>query len=260
MEINKVYNMPCEELMLQMESESVDMILTDPPYGSTNCEWDKIGNIQLYFNEFLRIIKQKGVIVVTADMKLASKIITLFYDYFRYDWVWEKNRGSNFAVSKFQPIRVHEHILIFSKSAACFTQNNKSIEFNPQYMKGIAYKRDHRNEINKDKVSLSVMKKGSKLNDFTINDGNYTPVSVLRFIKENATVHPTQKPIKLFEYLINSYSKENDLIFDPFLGSGTTALACQNTKRNYIGCEIDKDYFDICNKRILANKQQTKLF
>lgn len=231
-EINKIYNMDCIEGMKLIKDNSINMILCDLPYGITSRnKWDIIIPFNELWYQYKRIIKENGTIILTAVEPFSSKLICSNIDMFKYEWIWIKSRSVNFLNAKKQNLRKHEHILVFYK---------KQCTYNPQ---GLIYKP----RINKRSTTGNNCNESGKSNfsKFT----NY-PTSILEIRSETKTVHPTQKPLKLFEYLIKTYTNENDLVLDNCIGSGTTAVACKNLNRNFIGFELNEKYFDIANERL----------
>jgi site-specific DNA-methyltransferase (adenine-specific) len=251
LEINKIYNEDCigDNGMCLIPDKSIDMILCDLPYTFkgknrvTANRWDLPIDDSLLWENYLRIIKDNGAIVLTATNPFASYLIYNHLEYFKYDWVWEKDNGSNFVHVKTQPFKVHEMVLVFGKAPTTFNKNNFNLKYNPQftYSKPYTMKRD-----GSDVTNLSGF--GGRTN--TINeDGKRYPRTVQKFNLERG-LHPTQKPVALFEYLIKTYTNEGETILDNCIGSGTTAISAINTNRNYIGFELDENYYNIANDRI----------
>jgi len=235
-------NGDCLELMKELPANSVDMILCDLPYKETGNKWDnKLIDTKKVFNEYKRLIKEDGAIILTATMRFAIELITEGYDLYKYDWIWEKDNGTNAPNTPYQPFRIHEFVLVFGKGRVT---NGKRIpmKYNPQKTKGEPYKQMS------GKVSENW--KGGLKNVVTDNkDGLRHPKTIQKFNRDRG-LHPTQKPVSLFEYLIKTYSNEGDLILDNCAGSGTTGVACINTNRNFILMEREQKYIDIINKRI----------
>ena len=229
--LNKIYNEDCLEGMQRIEDKSVDMILCDLPYGTTACKWDEIIPFKPLWEQYERIIKDNGAIILTASQPFATKLINSNIDLFRYEWIWEKEQGVNFMLAKKQPLKVHENVLIFYK---------KQPTYNPQMTAGKPY-------ISGKGTSGDVTGNVEKIQ--TKNKGTRYPRSIQKINRETG-LHPTQKPVELFEYLIKTYTDENDVVLDNAIGSGTTAVACLNTGRNYIGFELDEDYYEIANSRV----------
>lgn len=237
LEINKIHQGNCLKLMKEIIEGSVDMILCDLPYGLTNNEWDKQLNLDILFFEYWRVLKSDGCIILTAQQPYVTQLINHQLKYFRYDLIWKKGeRASGFLNANKMPLRNHEHILIFYK---------KLPTYNPQFRKG---KPTH--------------KKGKPEKETNNNYGTYKtvptrdygedkfPLSVIDFERPHPPIHPTQKPVELFRYLIRTFSNEGDLVLDNCVGSGTTAEASKQLNRNFIGIELDHKYVDIANKRL----------
>jgi len=246
---NKVILGDCLEVMKEIEDKSIDMILCDLPYGTTSCSWDIIIPFEPLWEQYKRIIKDNGAIVLTASQPFTSALVMSNVEMFKYDLVWNKNLATGFLNANRMPLRSHEEILIFYK---------KQPIYNPQKIKG---KKNHSRGKNKCKTN-------NLYGYHKIAEDNFTelkhPKSVLEIQKEHPskTIHPTQKPVALFEYLIKTYTNENDLVLDNCAGSGTTGIACINTKRNYILIEKEKEYYDIIIKRIkeVEDLEKSKLF
>ena len=232
----------CLELMKSIPSGSVDAIITDPPYGTTACKWDSVIDFALMWEQLNRIIKPNGAIVLFGSEPFSSALRMSNIKNYKYDWVWKKNRGSNFASLKYQPFKEHENVLIFSKKTHKYYPIKE-----PRSEGGKARA--------KYKIKASNTGKREVLNGMTATDLGYinkdlrNPSSVQKFNTEVGK-HPTQKPIALMEYLIKTYTNENETVLDFTMGSGTTGVACVNTNRNFIGIEQDDNYFNIAKERI----------
>jgi len=253
MELNKVYSGDCLEVMKDIPDKSIDMILCDLPYGTTACSWDRIIPFEPLWEQYKRIIKDNGAIVLSANEPFATLLRMSNMKEYKYDWIWNKNRGGNFVSANYQPMKVHEVICVFGKFPITF--NPKKIKnYNPQMDKGKPYSRGKIRNVN---WNGSDVKTGGFHNNF---EGLRFPQSIINISnKNNNSLHPTQKPVALFEYLIKTYSNKGDLVLDNCIGSGTTAVACINTNRNFIGMELEQKYVDIANKRIEETLKQTKL-
>jgi len=225
----------CLEEMKNIPDKSIDMILCDLPYGTTACKWDTIIPLEPLWEQYKRIIKDNGAIVLTASQPFTSALVMSNIKMFKYEWVWNKNRGTGIFNAKKSPLKSHENVLVFYK---------KQPIYNPQFTEGKPYTAKQGKQS--DAFGLNT---GKEI--ITINDGKRYPLSSMYFISTNGrNVHPTQKPVALFEYLIKTYTNEGDLVLDNCAGSGTTGVACKNLNRNFIGIELDKDYFEIAKKRI----------
>jgi len=231
----------CLELMKDIPDGSVDMILADLPYGTTACKWDTIIPFEPLWEQYNRVIKDNGAIVLFGSEPFSSRLRMSNIKNFKYDWIWLKSLGANPLLCKKQPMKYHEIISVFYK---------KQPTYNPQMTKG--------KKRNKKPCTWGNKKDeiyGGCLSDFNgvdnVNDVYY-PRSYQYFSNANQKEkrHPTQKPVALLEYLIKTYTNEGDLVLDNCMGSGTTGVACKNLNRNFIGMELDQDYFEIAKKRI----------
>lgn len=247
-EINQIYNMDCLEGMKYIPDKSIDMILCDLPYGTTQNKWDSVIPFSELWNHYERLIKDNGVIILFGQGLFAYKLALSNEKLFKYDLVWKKgNRSTGFLDAKKRPLRNHELILIFYK---------RQPRYNPQFeigqpLHGMGSKFKTKEGVNN---NYGYFNKSDEKWDSRKGETKKYPKSILVFNKPHPPIHPTQKPVALFEYLIRTYTNEGDLVLDNCMGSGTTAIACMNTKRNFIGFELEKKYFDICIKRIAENK------
>ena len=232
----------CLELMKDIPNGSIDMILADLPYGTTSCKWDVIIHFEPLWEQYKRIIKDNGVIVLTASQPFTSALVMSNIDWFRYELIWEKERPTNIMFMKKQIGKVHENILVFYK---------RQPTYNPLMTK-------------RDNPTIAVYGKDKKGGDSKTHKNQrlrYTegynrfvkyPRSVIKINRDTlkGSMHPTQKPVALFEYLIKTYTNENDLVLDNTAGSGTTAIAALNTNRQFIVMEKEQKYYDIILKRV----------
>ena len=248
MQINLI-NGDCLEVMKDIPDGSVDMVLTDPPYGTTACKWDSIIPLEPMWEQLKRIIKPNGAIVMTASQPFTSKLISSNYKMFKYCWVWEKNRPSGFAQCKNKPLSGHEDIVVFSSGVTVHKgQSEKRMDYHPQGLVEINKKTSGaRPSQNAGGMSYRPSHKKTIIQTHT----NY-PRTVIKF-KGDQGLHPTQKPVALMEYLIKTYTNEGETVLDFTMGSGTTGVACKNLDRDFIGIELDTEYFDIAKGRINAN-------
>lgn len=248
MEINKIYLGDCLELMPQIATGSIDMILCDLPYGTTACKWDTIIPFDKLWEQYERIIKDNGAIVLTASQPFSSALIMSKVELFRYRWIWDKKIGANFQLAKLQPMNIVEDICVFSKAKTANGAKLNMVYYpiKTKRDKPITYGGSPSTEtLNKHNMVALRNDDGTKK--------TYTdkfPTSILSYDKQKG-LHPTQKPVDLFEYLIRTYTKDGELVLDNCIGSGTTAIACKRTNRNFIGIEKEQKYFDIANKRLL---------
>ena len=255
MELNKIYNEDCLEGMKKIPDKSVDMILCDLPYGTTACKWDTIIPFELLWEQYERIINDNGAIVLTASQPFTSALIMSNTSLYKYNFVWEKSKGNNFVHAKNMPLKFHEDICVFSKSPIGHISQlgDRRMTYNPQGLKRVN-KKWSRPKHYENGHNLS--RESHKL-DRVIEFENY-PTSILKYSNSDNRdrgLHPTQKPVALFEYLIKTYSNEGEVVLDNCMGSGTTAIACINTNRNYIGFELDEEYYKASLERIEEHKK-----
>jgi site-specific DNA-methyltransferase (adenine-specific) len=243
--INTVHRGNCTELMKKIPDKSINMILCDLPYGTTSCKWDVIIPFESLWEQYERIIKDDGAIVLTASQPFTSMLIMSNLKWFKYEMIWGKSKcGSPFA-AKYRPMAKHENILVFGKGR---------VKYNPEMLYGKPYKRDFTPmKLNNHNFGIKKVK--------TDNKGTRYPDTILFFQQKwrrQDQIHPTQKPVALFEYLIKTYTDEGDLVLDNCAGSFTTAIASENLKRNWICIEKEKQYCIIGEKRIQENREKMK--
>jgi len=239
LELNKIYNMDCLEGMKQIDDNSIDMVLCDLPYKITQNKWDIKLNLHDLFKEYWRILKDDGNIVLTAVQPFTTALINTEPTYFRYELIWEKSKATGFLNANRIPLRSHENILIFYKKIGTY---------NPQFKNGTPYNKGLRKKQDKEDTYGQYQQTIVKS-----EYGKRYPRSVLYFKtpeSEGVTFHKTQKPIKLFEYLIKTYTNKGNLVLDNCIGSGTTAVVCKQTGRHFIGFEIESEYVKIANERL----------
>lgn len=240
--LDKVICGDCLEVMPSIPDKSIDMILCDLPYGTTACKWDTVIPFESLWKNYRRVIKDNGAIVLTATQPFTSHLVLSNLKMFKYEWIWEKSKCGSAFTSKYRPQQKHENVLVFG---------NGAIIYNPQMTKGEPYY--VRRHQNKDGKKLNNHRLGVVSESETINNGTRFPKTVIYFQQKwrrQDQVHPTQKPVTLFEYLIKTYTNEGDLVLDNCLGSGTTAVACKNLNRCFIGIEISPEYCEIAKQRI----------
>jgi site-specific DNA-methyltransferase (adenine-specific) len=238
-------NGDCLEAMKDIPDGSVDLILTDPPYGTTACKWDSIIPLEPMWEQLNRIIKPNGAIVMTASQPFTTTLIASNMKMFKYCWVWEKTRPTGHVHAKNKPLKSHEDIVVFSKGVTIHKGQSKNrMNYNPQ---GLI---DCDVTIKQSTASDVVMGMRSGRNSTFKQTKTGYPKSVLKFPSISKNVHPTQKPVPLMEYLIKTYTNEGETVLDFTMGSGTTGVACKNLDREFIGIELDKEYYDIAVSRI----------
>jgi len=247
MKINSVHYGCCLELMKLIPSKSIKLIFADLPYGTTRCKWDSVIDLKLLWEQYERIIADDGVIVLTAQTPFDKVLGASNLSLLRYEWIWQKTHPTGHLNAKKMPMKAHENVLIFYK---------KLPTYNPIKTQGHKRKvSSAKHKLACDSIDSEVYNKGQKATDYDSTE-RY-PISVLVFPsdKQKSALHPTQKPVAMVEYFIKTYSNEGDLVLDNVAGSGTTAIACINTNRNYILIEKEKKYFDIINDRISQIRQ-----
>ena len=259
LELNKIHQGDCLELMKDIPDGSIDMILCDLPYGTTACKWDTIIPFEPLWEQYERVIKDNGAILLTASQPFTSALVMSNPKIFKYEWIWDRVVNGHPLNAKRQPLRRHESVCVFYK---------KQCVYNPQMT-----------EISREEVKRQLRKKSKKSHtskgltgdfntytraEYRAEDLRYNyPTSFLEFnAKANECnpyhrQHPTQKPVALFEYLIKTYTSEGETVLDNCIGSGTTAIAALNANRSFIGIEKEKEYVDIANERI---KQSQLMF
>ncbi len=248
LEINQIHQGDCLALMPSIPDKSIDMILCDLPYGTTNCAWDSIIDMGKLWREYERVIKDNGAIVLTGREPFTSKLITSNLMGYKHKWIWNKKQSGSFLNGKFMPMQIEEDILVFSKNGA-------RVNYFPIMRKGKMRKKGggKKNAEHLNKIDLSLIKQ----NDV------YYPTNILNDFpvcsNKSKIIHPTQKPVALFEYLIKTYTNENDLVLDNCSGSGTTAIACINSNRRYICIEQNEEYIKRSRQRVQDHEPLLRL-
>ena len=234
----------CLNLMRNIPDKSIDMILTDPPYGITASKWDSIIPFDRMWEQLNRIIKDNGAIVLFGSEPFSSALRMSNIKNYKYDWLWDKKIVTGFLNAKKQPLRRTENIIVFYKKQCCYY---------PIMRKGVKRLKGNKGYHSLDKI-YGDFKATNKIND------EYYPTSILEFSNADRTgrLHPTQKPVPLLEYLIKTYTLENETVLDFTMGSGSTGVACVNTNRDFIGIELDDKYFSIAKDRIETAQKEVQ--
>lgn len=219
--------------MKKIPDGSVDMILDDLPYGTTDCAFDKRLPFEPMWAEFKRVTKHNAAIVLFSQMPFGAELIMSNRKMFRYEWIWEKSLGVGFLNAKKMPLRCHENILVFYRALPTY---------NPQFTKGKPYGF-------RERKSYSANYSNQKYTSIN-NNGDYYPRDVIQYGEYNHTIHPQQKPVGLLEYLIKTYTNADETVLDATMGSGSTGVACVNTGRNFIGIELEEKFYKIAQDRI----------
>lgn len=224
----------CLEEMRGIADDSIDLVLTDPPYGTTACKWDSVIDLGSMWAQLERVIKSNGAIVMTASQPFTTVLIASNLKLFKYCWLWNKGQGTGHLNAKKQPLKNCEDVAVFYKSQCLYS---------PQMRTGF---KPYSCEQGKTKSQNY----GKQTGALTVSKGTRYPLHLIEFIRDKDKIHPTQKPVALMEYLIKTYTDENELVLDFTMGSGTTGVACMNTNRRFIGIEKDPEYFEIAEQRI----------
>ena len=233
----KIYNGDCLEIMSKIQDKSMDAIITDPPYGTTACKWDSVIPFEPMWKQLKRIIKPNGAIVLFGSEPFSSALRMSNIKMYKYDWIYYKSLATGFLNAKNQPLRNHELISVFY---------NTQCTYNPHKTAGKPYKK-----IRGKTKEQSITNDPARIIGYqTINKGDRYPLTVMQKWNVETGFHPTQKPIALMEYLIKTYTNENETVLDFTMGSGTTLIACKKTNRNGIGIEQDKKYCEIAIERL----------
>ena len=232
----------CLEIMKNIPDKSIDMILCDLPYGTTKCKWDIVIPFEQLWEQYNRIIKKNSAILLFGQEPFSSELRLSNLKGFKYDWIWKKSKSGSAFTAKYRPINKHEIISVFSR-------NVEKTQYFPQMEEGVPYSRVQKNQqkINNHKMGFSDEE------HLYVNKGVRYPITVLDFQQKwrrQDQLHAAQKPVELLEYLIKTYTKENDWVLDNCMGSGSTGVACKNLHRNFIGIELDERYFNIAKERI----------
>lgn len=249
----KLFQGDCLELMKKIPDKSIDMILCDLPYGTTKNKWDSQIDLIALWKEYKRIIKKNGCIALFSQTPFDKVLGCSNLNMLKYEWVWEKPMATGRLNCNFAPLKAHENILVFSDCAACYVKNKaNAMIYNPQMTEGTPY------TAISGRASSNYDTKWSK-ESITVNKGTRYPRDILKFKHDKEKLHPTQKPVALCKYLISTYTDEGGLVLDNCMGSGTTGVACVHTNRNFIGMELDEQYYNIAKKRIETELSQLRL-
>lgn len=233
----KLFHGDCMKVLENLETDSVDMVMVDLPYGTTQCKWDSILSLEDLWKQYNRVCKKNAAMVFTAAQPFTSYLVMSNPKYFKYSWVWEKSKATGYLNAKKMPMRAHEDICVFYR---------KPPVYNPQMVAGAPY--------NKGKAHRPTDVYGEQKSVLVKNDTGLRYPRTVQYFKtaesEGKVLHPTQKPVSLMKYLIETYTNEGQIVLDNTMGSGTTGVACAKSNRSFIGIEMDKNYFDISVNRI----------
>lgn len=230
----------CLERMKEIPDGSVDLVLTDPPYGTTACKWDSVIPLDKMWEQLKRIIKPNGAIVLFGSQPFTSTLIMSNVKQFKYDWVWDKHIPRNFINAKIMPMQKHESVLVFGSKVNYYPQ--KTLRDKPVTSKNYSKREDSSYKLNQD---------GTDSESRTYTHINPNTIIVGKWEANKGKLHPNQKPVTLLEYLIKTYTQEGETVLDFTMGSGSTGVACKNLNRKFVGVEMDEKYFEIAKTRIL---------
>lgn len=237
----------CLNEMSKVLDSSVDLILVDLPYGTSACSWDVVIPMEKLWEQYLRVLKPNGTVVLFGSEPFSSLVRSSNLEMYKYDWKWVKPRGANFLNAKYQPMKNYEDIMVFSRCPASYSRSRDSMVYNPIMSVGEPYKlRSGKQRLEKNNSTV----RSSIKSVVTDNKGLRYPKATLEFKSDKDKLHPTQKPIDLLEYLIQTYTVEGMVVLDSCMGSGSTGVACKNLNRSFIGIELDEGYFEIAKQRI----------
>ena len=240
MELNNIYNTDCLEGMKQIAPGSIALVLCDLPYGATRNKWDSMIPLDPLWQQYKRILKPNGVVVLTAKGAFVGTLIESNLSWFQYEWIWEKPNAVGFLNAKTRPLMAHENCIVFAPGPHTY---------NPQMVPGTPYTRSR-------KPTASTNYGNCNTDSRTVNDGDRYPRTVQLFRHDRPNIHPTQKPVALFEYFIKTYTNPGEVVLDNCIGSGTTAIACINSGRNFIGFESNPGYHKAAQDRITKHRER----
>ena len=230
----KLYQGNCLDIMKNIPDKSIDMVLCDLPFNTTRNKWDVAIPLEPLWKQYNRIIKDNGAILLFAQTPFDKVLGNSNLKMLKYEWIWEKDNATGFLNAKKMPLKIHENILVFYKNLPIYNPQMRT-GFKPYKCKQGSHSSNYGN-YQEGKISES--------------KGERYPIDIIKFNRDKYKLHPTQKPVALLEYLIKTYTNENDIVLDNCMGSGSTGVACINTNRNFIGIELDENYFNIAKKRI----------
>lgn len=259
-ENTQIVNGDCLEVMKQIPSDTIHLILCDLPYGTTKCKWDSIIDMDKLWTEYRRIlIKPTGVIVLFGQQPFTTKLISANYEWFKYNIIWKKNKTTQYLLANYRPMKCTEDICVFSPGGAAAASRHKgNMTYNPQNLVPVnIVKKNSEKRIGKMLNQLHHLGPNNKLTSDTEYKQSFTnyPTELIEFEIESSTIHETQKPVRLIEYLIQTYSNSGETVLDNTMGSGTTGIGCMNTGRKFMGIELEKKYFELSHERLVSNKK-----
>ena len=257
---SRLYLGDCLEVMKKIPDKKVDCIICDLPYGTSASSWDKAINSEKLWEEYKRIIKENKAVVLFSQQPFTTCLIHSNMSWWKYNWIWEKDNATNFMNAHYCPMKITEDICVFGTGATSFVKNGKNLIYNPQFGEGKAYRCRTGKHAHTDSAVVRAGKGGrADIEGYeTINDGKRYPKNLIKFNRDKDKLHPTQKPVALLEYLVKTYTNENEIVLDNCMGSGTTGVACMNLNRKFIGIEKEEKYFNIAKERIEKAEREYK--
>jgi len=241
----------CLEKMKDIPAGSVDMILTDPPYGTTGFKWDTPLDLENLWTEIWRVCKPNAAVVIFGNQPFTSKFISSNFKDYRYNWIWEKHYGSGFVLSRKQPLRMCEDIMVFYKKLPYYDYRGEALPEPEHYKK--KWKGNRKKETGERRYDASQPRHYEGWKEWTKT--HHVKRNILKFKRDKNKFHPTQKPIDLLKFLIETYTQENETVLDFTMGSGSTGVACKETNRQFIGIELDEKYFNVAKERIEGDRK-----
>jgi len=262
----------CLDVMKTLPDKSINLICCDLPYGTTDTHgvkkkknrfiaWDNVIPLDLLWAEYRRILTDKGVICLNADQPFTSQLIIANLEWFKYELIWKKNKTTGFLLANYRPMKQTEDIVIFSPAgaSAAAKKGNNCMTYNPQgLIEKVVVKKNNKKRLGKFLLNEEFLGSNNVLlseKEYSQQYTNY-PKEIIEFDMDHNPSHPTQKPVALMEYLVRTYSNENETVLDNAMGSGTTGVACVRSNRNFIGIEISDEYYEIANQRIMSEKEK----
>ncbi len=246
LELNNIYNNDCLIGMKDIPDKSIDMILCDLPYGTTACKWDTIIPFKPLWEQYERIIKHNGAILLFSQEPFTSQLISSNIHKFKYKWIWQKTKATGFPMANYRPLKSFEEIVLFTDAPCTYTKNGDQGTYNPQELRECNRVKKRSNS----KHLITSSSGGNMESEYIVKFENY-PQDIITFSNgKKKNIHHCEKPVELLEYLIKTYTNETEIVLDNCLGSGSTIISAINTKRKFIGFENDSTYYNLAKDRI----------
>ena len=257
--LDTIFNEDCLVGMKRIPDKSVDAIICDLPYGTTACKWDSVIPFEPLWEQYRRMIKPTGAIVLFSQQPFTSALIMSNIEMWKYNWIWQKDNGSNFLNAHHQPLKITEDICVFGFAATTESKKGIYLNYNPQMRLGYKPYKCVSGAQREDTAMVRGVCKAQDGGTLTISDGSRFPINLIQFNRDKERLHPTQKPVELIRYLIRTYTNEGEIVLDNCMGSGTTAVAAINENRHFIGFENNEEYYNKACERIRNEQAQLKL-